>query len=65
MPSRKRHFRQADVTAAIKGAAAGGLKIGKIEIEPEGTIVIHTGEPQKASESDLDKWLEIRDARSA
>ena len=33
-------FRQADISRAVKGATAAGLVIGRVEIDPDGTIVI-------------------------
>lgn len=33
-------FRQADVTRAIKAATAAGMRVGRIEIDPNGRIVI-------------------------
>lgn len=33
-------FRQSDVTRAVKGAQAGGLRVGRVEIDPNGKIVI-------------------------
>ena len=35
-----RRFRQSDVTRAVKGAEAAGMHIGRIEIDPNGKIVI-------------------------
>jgi hypothetical protein len=33
-------FKQADVTRAAKGAKAAGIRIGRIEIDARGSIVI-------------------------
>jgi hypothetical protein len=38
-------FRQSDVTRAIKGAAAAGVHIARIEIDKTGKIVIITADP--------------------
>lgn len=38
-------FRQADVARAVKGAAAGGLAIARVEVDPTGKIVIITAAP--------------------
>jgi hypothetical protein len=37
-------FRQADISRAVKGATAAGLVIGRVEIDPNGTIVIVSGD---------------------
>jgi len=42
-------FRQADVSRAVKGAAAAGLAIARVEVNADGKIVIVTAlEPEKA-----------------
>lgn len=33
-------FKQVDVTRAVKGAVAAGLRVGRVEIDPNGKIVI-------------------------
>lgn len=35
-------FKKEDVKRAIGGAAAAGMRIGKVEIAPDGRIVIHS-----------------------
>lgn len=40
MSLRRAHFRQADVTRALKGAMAAGVGIEKIEIDLAGRIVV-------------------------
>ena len=43
-------FKQADVTRAAKGAKAAGIRIGRIEIDARGSIVIEaatSGQAQK------------------
>ena len=58
-------FRQSDLTRALKGAIAAGIKIASIEIDPAGKIVIMTGTNELvASTSALDKWM-TKDADQA
>lgn len=49
-------FRQADVTRAVKGAQAAGIRVGRIQIDPRGQIVIdaasESGAPKKSSSWD-------------
>lgn len=33
-------FKQDDVKRAVKGAVDGGVEIGRVEVEPDGKIVI-------------------------
>jgi hypothetical protein len=54
-------FRQADVTRAVKGAAAAGVHIARVEIDRAGKIVIiaaettdQPGETTEANEWDRD-----------
>lgn len=37
-------FRQVDISRAVKGANAAGLIIGRVEIDPDGKIVIVSGD---------------------
>lgn len=41
--SRAARFRQADLTRAVKGARASGLSVQRVEIDPNGKIVILFG----------------------
>lgn len=41
--SRPARFRQADLTRAVKGARASGLPVQRVEIDPNGKIVILFG----------------------
>ena len=51
-------IRQRDLTRALKGAAAGGLAVSRIEIDTDGKIVIIAGEAGTPSpEEALDKWM--------
>jgi len=46
MTRRPARFTQADVTRAVKGAASAGLRVGRIEITPEGKIVLEADDAQ-------------------
>lgn len=65
MTGKQPRFRKIDVTRAIEAATAGGLRIGKVEIEPAGRIIIHAGEPAKLGETPFEEWRSKRDARAA
>lgn len=54
--ARATSFRKSDITRAIEGARAGGLPVGRIEIEG-GKIIIVAASEAAASENDLDKWM--------
>lgn len=41
-------FRQHDLTRAIKAATAGGLNIGRVEIDPTGKLSIISANEQQA-----------------
>jgi hypothetical protein len=65
MSHRAPTFRQADLTRAIKGAVAAGLKPSRVYIS-EGKIVVEFDEvaPLQSSTS-LDEWKSKRHARQA
>lgn len=51
-------FKQADVTRAIKGAIAAGMKVARAEIDQSGRIVVVSpSEETMKPANDLDKWL--------
>lgn len=53
-------FRKVDVTRALQAVKAAGVVADRVEIEPNGRIVIVTGQAAKSAESDLDKWVKSR-----
>ena len=65
MTEKRTRFRKIDVTRAIEAATAGGLKIGKIEIEPAGKIVLYAGEAVRTAGTPFDEWKAKRDAHAA
>lgn len=55
--SRSAPFRQVDVTRALKGAAAAGVKVSRIEIDPTGRIVVVAERgAEKEPVAPLDDW---------
>lgn len=56
-------WRKVDVTRAILAANAGGLNVGRVEIE-NGRIVLIAAQAGQSVENDLDKWERER-ARKA
>ena len=58
---RPAHFRQADLSRAIRAMIAAGLEIGPVKIDPSGTIVIlpaRKGEAQ-SSETRNNEWDDV------
>ncbi len=73
MPRAAARFTQADVRRAIRGAAAAGLPVGRVEILPDGRIVVvAVPDPAGAGTTDadvdaataLDEWLAKDQARA-
>ncbi|AXS39231.1 hypothetical protein [Breoghania sp. L-A4] len=64
--ARKLIFRQGDVTRVAKGLRAAGLGVTRVEMEPDGKIVLLTGsdEPTEAV-APFDIWKRQKDARPA
>ena len=63
--ARRPPFRQTDVKRAVKGARAGGLEVGRVEIDAAGKIVLVAKSEQSELLSPLDKWKQDHGARSA
>jgi hypothetical protein len=59
---RRPRFRQADVERALKGAARGGMTVKRVEIDPDGKIVIMSddGGAEYHTASPLDTWRRSR-----
>jgi hypothetical protein len=58
-------FREADVKRAVKGAKAGGLDVGRVEIDAQGRIVILARGTQPETSNEVDEWFKRQDARKA
>lgn len=65
MTARRQCFRQADVTRALKGATAAGMKPTRAEITSEGRIVLSFDEAQAEPATAFDQWKRGRNARPA
>lgn len=48
-------FRQRDITKAVRGAVAAGVRVAKVEVDKDGRIVVVVGEPDK-TEPDRNEW---------
>jgi hypothetical protein len=50
-------FKQCDVTRAVKAVAKAGVAVARVEIAPNGKIVIETGAGGTGQSDDLDREL--------
>lgn len=58
-------FRQADLTRALKGAAAAGFRVARFEVTKDGSIVVlATAAPAEAND-DENEWDEVLHAPQA
>lgn len=59
-------FTQAEISRALKGVTACGLKPSRAEILPDGKIVIHIGDaPESDTRTAYQRWKDEQNARSA
>lgn len=64
MARRALTFKQADVSRAVKGVAAAGVKVMRVEVDPSGKITVVTAEgANPPAGSPLDDWMARRGAR--
>jgi len=68
LSSRKRtrgacKFKQCDVIRAVKAVAKAGVAVARVEIAPDGRIVIATGTAATEQSNDLDRELAEFEAR--
>lgn len=59
-PRSPSHFRQRDVTAAIRAAEAAGKEVVRVEIEPGGKVVIITSRDDPLTGGRVDLGEEIK-----
>ena len=60
MARRALKFRQSEVSRAIKAAQEAGLNVGRLEIEPDGKIVIITGAALHSPDEDKNEWDSVQ-----
>lgn len=48
-------FRQRDVTKAVKGAIASGMRVASVKVDPKGVIIVTFFEPEKII-SERNEW---------
>ena len=64
MPRGPVAFKQADVSRAVKGVKAAGVPVGRVEILPDGRIIVCSeAATAPAPETAFDQWRAKRDAR--
>lgn len=58
MPNRAAPFTQADVKRAVAGARAAGLDVSRVEILPDGRIIVAKAtKSEDSAATALDEWL--------
>jgi hypothetical protein len=66
MTRRPAHFLQSDVRRAVQGATDAGLNVARVEIDPDGRIVIVSGEGvPKDTTTPFDAWKAKKNAHQA
>lgn len=59
-------FKQSDIVRAVKAARAVGMDVERVEIAPDGRIVVvQRGSIPTAATSPLEAWKAKRDARAS
>lgn len=68
MGRRAASFTASDVTRAVKATVAAGLDVGRVEVQPDGTIAVIAKGQEAKGNSDLsitDQWRAEKNARSS
>jgi hypothetical protein len=53
-------FKQTDVTRALRAVSAAGQSVQRVEIDPEGKIVVFVGKPEQREEAEGNEWDHVR-----
>lgn len=68
---RERHFRQGDVTAAVKAVERAGKSVERVEIDPDGKVIVLVAQPEDQprrprNNESVEKFIDaLRPQRSA
>jgi hypothetical protein len=55
------NFKQGDIARALRAMKAAGFEVRRLEIAPDGRIIIATGRcSEQPAESALDEWISKR-----
>ncbi|MDR6664272.1 hypothetical protein [Rhizobium sp. 1399] len=57
MKAQRSTFRKIDITRAVQAVAAGGVTVGRVEIENGKIVVVSAEETATSSTNPLDNWL--------
>jgi hypothetical protein len=62
MSRARQHFRQTDITKAIKAAVAAGLPVARVEVSPEGRIIVIAGAPGEGQNpaTEANEWDTVK-----
>jgi hypothetical protein len=62
MSRARQHFRQNDVTKAIKAAVKAGLQVARVEIMPDGRLIVIAGTSEPAQDVDhsANEWDSVK-----
>jgi hypothetical protein len=61
--SRNAHtFKQGDISKAIKAAVKAGLPVARVEVSPEGRIIVIAGKPEQeqAPTAEANEWDSVK-----
>jgi len=61
--ARRTPFRQSDLSRVLKAALSAGVPLSRVEIDPDGKIVLVAVGERRELTSDFDAWKAKRDAR--
>jgi hypothetical protein len=56
--SKRQTFRQVEITRAIKGATAAGLAVNRVEVMPDGRLILsEVADTAPDTQSEADNWF--------
>ncbi|MDI3561280.1 hypothetical protein [Bradyrhizobium sp. Arg816] len=58
----RQHFRQSDLAKAIKAVVAAGLPVARVEVSPEGRLIVIAGKPGEGQDAgtEVNEWDAVK-----
>lgn len=60
MPRRRTTFTKAELSRAVRGVKAAGVDVARVEIGPDGKIIVVAGSAERLRQNNENEWDNVR-----